>query len=113
MADAQDENSGGTESNKPWWRQWSWWRRISWIVPAALTLAVTTGLVLTLTRGLENDFFRFLDLSLNELGDFFAGFAGTLALIWLVYGYFLQSRELRLQREELKRQREETACLNF
>ncbi|MDE2924939.1 MAG: hypothetical protein OXT71_00890 [Acidobacteriota bacterium] len=38
---------------------------------------------------------------LNELGDFFAGVFTPLAFSWLVYGYFLQSRELRLQREEL------------
>ncbi len=38
---------------------------------------------------------------LNELGDFLAGFFTPLAFGWLVYGYLLQSRELRLQREEL------------
>ena len=38
---------------------------------------------------------------LNELGDFFAGVFTPLAFSWLVYGYLLQSRELRLQREEL------------
>lgn len=38
---------------------------------------------------------------LNELGDFLAGVFTPLAFLWLVYGYFLQSRELRLQREEL------------
>ena len=38
---------------------------------------------------------------LNELGDFLAGVFTPLAFSWLVYGYFLQSRELRLQREEL------------
>ena len=39
--------------------------------------------------------------SLNELGDFLAGFFTPLAFGWLVYGYLLQSKELRLQREEL------------
>ena len=39
--------------------------------------------------------------SLNELGDFLAGFFTPLAFFWLVYGYLLQSKELRLQREEL------------
>ena len=38
---------------------------------------------------------------LNELGDFLAGVFTPLAFLWLVYGYFLQSSELRLQREEL------------
>ena len=39
--------------------------------------------------------------NLNELGDFLAGVCTPLAFGWLVYGYLLQSKELRLQREEL------------
>ncbi len=39
--------------------------------------------------------------NLNELGDFLAGFFTPLAFGWLVCGYLLQSKELRLQREEL------------
>ncbi len=39
--------------------------------------------------------------NLNELGDFLAGVFTPLAFGWLVYGYLLQSTELRLQREEL------------
>ena len=39
--------------------------------------------------------------NLNELGDFLAGFFTPLAFGWLVYGYLLQSKEIRLQREEL------------
>ena len=39
--------------------------------------------------------------NLNELGDFLAGFFTPLAFGWLVFGYLLQSNELRLQREEL------------
>ena len=38
---------------------------------------------------------------LNELGDFLAGLCTPVAFGWLVYGYLLQSKELRLQREEL------------
>ena len=39
--------------------------------------------------------------NLNELGDFLAGVFTPLAFGWLVYGYLLQSKEIRLQREEL------------
>ena len=39
--------------------------------------------------------------NLNELGDFLAGVFTPLAFGWLVCGYLLQSKELRLQREEL------------
>ena len=35
--------------------------------------------------------------TLNELGDFLAGVFTPLAFGWLVYGYLLQSKELRLQ----------------
>lgn len=39
--------------------------------------------------------------NLNKLGDFLAGAFTPLAFGWLIYGYLLQSKELRLQREEL------------
>ena len=35
--------------------------------------------------------------NLNELGDFLAGVFTPLAFGWLVYGYLLQSNELRLK----------------
>ena len=57
-------------------------------------------------------------MSLNEWGDFFAGAAAPLALLWLVIGYFQHGEELRLstqalyaQQLELQRQVEETAQL--
>lgn len=37
----------------------------------------------------------------NEIGDFLAGFIGSLALIWAVLTVYIQSRELALQRAEL------------
>lgn len=43
---------------------------------------------------------------LNELGDFLAGVFTPAALGWLIYGYLLQSKELGLQRQELKETRE-------
>ena len=57
-------------------------------------------------------------MKLNELGDFLAGAAAPLALLWLVVGYFqhgdelrLNTRVLKMQQEELKRQVSETATL--
>lgn len=56
--------------------------------------------VILLSRG--NDVWNLLQAGdLNELGDFLAGSFTPLAFGWLVYGYLLQSQELRLQREEL------------
>lgn len=57
-------------------------------------------------------------LTLNEWGDFFAGFMAPLALVWLVLGYLQQGEELRLntealrlQQDELQNQVRETAAL--
>ena len=44
--------------------------------------------------------------TLGQIGDFFSGFAGTLAFIWLVAAYLMQGQELRLQRQELAMQRQ-------
>lgn len=51
---------------------------------------------------------------LNEWGDFLAGMAGPLALLWLVLGYFQQQKELNqntnaliMQRDELERTADE------
>lgn len=65
--------------------------------------------------GLSTDTSR---MGLNEWGDFLAGVSAPLALLWLVIGYFQQGDELRLntkaldaQKEELRRQAEETRRL--
>ena len=57
-------------------------------------------------------------MSLNEWGDFFAGAAAPLALLWLVIGYYQHGEELRLntqglyaQQLELQKQADETAQL--
>lgn len=47
------------------------------------------------------------DLRLNELGDFLAGVASPVAFLWLVLGYFQQSREIRLSGKALHLQAQE------
>ena len=47
------------------------------------------------------------DLTLNEWGDLFSGFAAPLALVWLIIGYHQQGEELRLNTLALEAQREE------
>lgn len=49
----------------------------------------------------------FLDMELNEVGDFLAGVVGPLALLWLILGYFQQGQELRLSTEALRQQADE------
>ncbi len=41
------------------------------------------------------------DLRLNELGDFLGGVSSPLAFLWLVLGFFQQSREIRLSGKAL------------
>lgn len=43
---------------------------------------------------------------MGEAGDFVAGFTTPVVFLWLIYGYFLQRRELGLQRKELQQSRE-------
>lgn len=68
-----------------------------WII---VSLSIFYIVAILFLRG--NDALELLSTgNLNDLGDFLAGFFTPLAFGWLVYGYFLQSKELRLQREEL------------
>ncbi len=43
----------------------------------------------------------FREMSPNEVGDLFAGIAGPLAFIWLVYGYLLQGISMRQHAKEI------------
>ncbi|WP_183818974.1 hypothetical protein [Parvularcula dongshanensis] len=38
----------------------------------------------------------------NEIGDFLAGFAGSLSFLWIIATILLQREELELQRAEIK-----------
>ena len=48
----------------------------------------------------------------NEIGDWLAGFAGTLAFLWLVYGNYMQRIELGMQRKALDIQGKELKSMN-
>lgn len=48
----------------------------------------------------------------NEWGDFFAGFFAPLAFLWLIFGYYQQGQELRLQAQEFANFVEEQKKLN-
>ncbi len=50
----------------------------------------------------NSKFFAFLNARPNEIGDTLAGFAGSLAFIWIIVTVWLQSLELSEQREELR-----------
>lgn len=47
---------------------------------------------------------EFVELPLNELGDFTAGIFGPVAFLWLILGYKQQGEELKISSEALKSQ---------
>ena len=53
------------------------------------------------------DTFSFKGLELNEVGDYLAGVAAPLAFFWLVFGYYQQGRELKVNNKMLKLQYKE------
>ena len=68
-----------------------------------LTAIYIAGLVLYLYLQGQNP----ADLKLNELGDFLGGVSSPLAFLWLVLGFFQQSREIRLSGKALELQAKE------
>lgn len=56
-----------------------------------------------------NKFQLLLQAPPNEVGDTLAGFAGTLAFLWIIVTVMLQSKELAAQRQELSLSRKESA----
>ncbi|WP_233548348.1 hypothetical protein [Aurantiacibacter zhengii] len=69
----------------------------------ALTALYLVGLVIYLAVQGQNP----TDLRLNELGDFLGGVSSPLAFLWLVLGFFQQSREIRLSNKALHLQARE------
>ncbi|MEH6831708.1 MAG: hypothetical protein V7661_12795 [Sulfitobacter sp.] len=65
-------------------------------------IAVFLGLPLFFTLQASGFFIEFRELELNEKGDALAGIFGTLAFAAAAIAVFMQSSELRAQREELK-----------
>lgn len=83
-------------------RQFSEW--LPWI-GSAITIAYVVFLAFAF--GPWSEFWTFITTEeYNQRGDFLAGVFGPVAFLWLIIGYFMQSRELRLQREELSMQRD-------
>ena len=67
------------------------------LVGLLLTSCYLIGLVVYLAVQGQNP----ADLKLNELGDFLGGVSSPLAFLWLVLGFFQQSREIRLSSQAL------------
>ena len=67
------------------------------LVGLLLTACYLIGLIVYLAVQGQNP----ADLKLNELGDFLGGVSSPLAFLWLVLGFFQQSREIRLSNQAL------------
>lgn len=67
------------------------------LIGLALTALYLAGLVIYLAVQGQNP----TELRLNELGDFLGGVSSPLAFLWLVLGFFQQSREIRLSSQAL------------
>ena len=72
-------------------------RRILPKIGLALSALYVAGLVVYLWVQGQNP----AALRLNELGDFLGGVSSPLAFLWLVLGFFQQSREIRLSGKAL------------
>ena len=97
-------------------RFFNWWTPVK--VGVTLTVAVILGFcymafqtncIILDTNVLEcrNNWARFLTSKPNEIGDTLAGFAGTLAFVWIVVTVWVQGYELQEQRKELELTRKE------
>ncbi len=53
-----------------------------------------------------------VSLSLNEWGDFLGGITAPIAFLWLIIGYALQRKELKMNTDALNGQRNELAKQN-
>ena len=73
------------------------------VIGLGLTAVYVLGLVAYLAVQGQNP----ADLRLNELGDFLGGVSSPLAFLWLVLGFFQQSREIRLSNKALHLQAKE------
>ena len=73
------------------------------VIGLGLTAVYVLGLVAYLAVQGQNP----ADLKLNELGDFLGGVSSPLAFLWLVLGFFQQSREIRLSNKALHLQAQE------
>ena len=73
------------------------------IIGLWLSAIYVVGLVIYLAVQGQNP----ANLRLNELGDFLGGVSSPLAFLWLVLGFFQQSREIRLSNKALHLQARE------
>lgn len=71
-----------------------------------ITVSVATLIYLSFIFKLTN-LDEISTLKLNEIGDYLAGVFAPLAFLWLVFGYYQQGHELKLNTEALRLQADE------
>ncbi|MCX2981252.1 hypothetical protein EYC98_10295 [Halieaceae bacterium IMCC14734] len=75
-----------------------------WRVLFGLTLTCVYLILMSLYIGNEVGWLDFTHLSVERMGSFLEGAFAPLAFLWLVIGYFLQKKELRLNTDAMKMQ---------
>ena len=75
-----------------------------WRVLFGLTLTFVYLILMSLYIGNEVGWADFTHLSVERMGSFLEGAFAPLAFLWLVIGYFLQKKELRLNTDAMKMQ---------
>lgn len=75
-----------------------------WRVLFGLTLTFLYLILMSLYIGNEVGWLDFTHLSVERMGSFLEGAFAPLAFLWLVIGYFLQKKELRLNTDAMKMQ---------
>lgn len=73
------------------------------LIGLALSALYVLGLIVYLIIQGQNP----ADLQMNELGDFLGGVSSPLAFLWLVLGFYQQSREIRMSNQALHLQARE------
>lgn len=113
---AMSETAVGAEAHVAWHhRLWRWACPQGWgptDVGWTLTIAWECVLIwIAIQPSSEperypNKFYEFANLKPSEMGDTLAGVFAVLAFVWIIVTVFLQSSELREQRNEFRQQRE-------
>lgn len=90
-----------------WYANPVFWGSLASLIVVVAAVFLGFGETCAATGECQQRFSAFLSATPNEIGDTLAGFAGTLAFVWIIVTVLLQSRELAAQREELNLTRRE------
>lgn len=83
--------------------------KLGFTISYLISVLYIVGILYIRDESFSEIFNKIREMPLNELGDFFAGLFGPLAVFWLIMSFRLQQQELRKSSEALSLQAEEMA----